>query len=43
MACHALYGIATCFGHTGVTLMLKIISLILIDFEVILRPTETVF
>ena len=43
MAGHALNGMAPCFGHTGVTLMLKMIGLIPAASEVILRPPEAVF
>ena len=43
MAGHALCGMALCFGHTGVTLMLKMIGLILSASDVILRPPEARF
>ena len=43
MAGYALYGMAPCFGHTGVTFDAEMIGLVPAAFEVILRPPETVF
>ena len=43
MAGHALYGMAPCFGHTGVTFDDKMIDLVPAASEVILRPPEAVF
>ena len=43
MASHALYGMAPCFGHTGVTFDAEMIGLVPAAFEVILRPPEAIF
>ena len=43
IAGHVLYEMAPCFGHTWVTLMLKMISLVLAATEVILRLPEAMF
>ena len=43
MAGHVLYGMAPCFGNTGVTFYVEMIGLVPAASEVILRLPEAVF